>query len=351
MSYFREKYMNNNLLSKLSKRISLEGNTMKSTLKNAVRPLALTTAAAVLALSLSSCQFLNNLPIPGINPDDTTDIVTPGGEDIDPALAQYSPLLRSVLTDADVNALLDAFDADYNSVPKSSYQPHPYAFLASKGHNVSKIKSGALDCHTYSYMPKNDPNSLYIMTYVEDEGNRMADDYYAQYCIKYTLTDQESSEYRMLFSDQYAQCYFINDAISKHKTAQVVSQSYITKEAHEAFKQSLPNTPGVTDYLGSKQLNLLMHSFDANADTFNLIVFSTSTNTISNMSSGKIAVLPFDLPVWVSLTEQNNVFKNPSKSGYQIDQDKIAEYESSIQSAYIFDTSYAMITLGNNILD
>ena len=355
--------MNYNLLTKLIKRSKLEDSTMKSKLKKLVRPIALTTTTALLALSLSACQL-----IPGVLPDSSSsnnnnssnignnssssnnnnNSSSSGNSNVD--LSKYSALLRSVLNDSEVNAIIDEWNSDNNTLTKLDFQPHPYAFLQDQGHNIAKIKSGQLDCHTISYICDDEPNNLYMMTYVEDEGSKVNHDYFAEYHLKYTLTDQEMSEYKMLFDTGYAQAYFMNDAISEHKNEELLSKTYMRKESHETLADSLEDWDLLTarSFLNSDDLNILLKGYN-DSSRCNLLVFSVSRDTLSCVHTGRIAEIPFSTDY---IEAVNNVYLSPYTIGnFWIPSSKVDEYKSNVKKVTLYDTTHANLAIGLDLND
>ena len=204
--------------------------------------------------------------------------------------------------------------------------------------------------HTFTYIRQDEPNNLYMLTYVEDEGNKSTYGYCADYHLRYTLTDQEIAEYKMLYGSRYCQACFMNDAISEQKNVEILSKAYMRTSAHEGFAKALASHDDVTgkSFINSENLGVLMQDFDASSRTCNLIVFSTSRDVLNSSHSGKMAIVPLETAF---MQESNGVYlASYYTSNIRVNSNKMAEYQDSVENVTIFDTTYAHSFI-NDLLD
>ena len=223
------------------------GNTDNSTDSNIVDT---NTGNSTTDSSLSNGSTNTNPPVE----DDKSDI------------SQYSELLQEILTDSYYKNLMNRGNATPAILDTGLFDPHPYAFLEDQGHDVLKIKNNELECNTVSYIPKDEPNNLYIATYVENPGN-----YFTEYMLKYTLTDQEVEDYHMLHNNEkgsyYIQAVFMNDVISKNKTATIISKLSVTKEMHKQIGEKIINDSDVKKLMDCDSSDVLFHSYEYRPNT------------------------------------------------------------------------------------
>ena len=225
--------------------------------------------------------------------------------------SKYSTILENVLEDEYYNGLIDAAKEDDELYRSAKFDPHPYAFLKSKGQNVDKIKSGDLKCRTVSYVKEDEPNNLYMMTYVENEAS---DPYYTEYMLKYSLTEQEMKDYAFLHKDganYYIQAVFMNDEISESKKATILGETKMNVEAHETLLDSIKTENHITEYYKNKRMDLLLKSFDINKQEFNIIVYPRLSNNTEMLSQGKAFEYPL-ISGSKKLDIKNNVFYGPT---------------------------------------
>jgi len=182
-----------------------------------------------------------------------------------------SALLYDLLTDDYYNYLINLVKTNRLS-SKSYIAPHPFAFLEEQGHDVNRVRSGALDCTTHTFTKDEEPNKLYMAVYVENDG-----EYYTEYLLRYTLTEKEMSDYKMLFDKRTIQAAFINDQISKSKTPEILSEINLKKYCHDnylsndKFAYMIHNTL-TTDR--SVSYDLILKDYDIDNDTFSIMMFT-----------------------------------------------------------------------------
>lgn len=272
--------------------------------KKIFKSFAALSLLASLMLCTASC---NNAPVnhgSGNNDStDTTDTTT-----------QYSAILEGVLNDEYYNGLIDAAKADSKLYDSAKFDPHPYAFLEKKGHDVDAIKAGDLTCRTVSYVMENEPNNLYMMTYVE---NKSSDPYYTEYTLKYTLSEKEMKEYTFLHqdgSDYYIQAVFMNDAISEHKNATILSETKMNVEAHKEMSEKLKNINTVNKTYGSSKLNIILTDFNESNQTFSLVAYPMYSKNTQMMTSNSLTEL-YPTRGESKLNINNSIYYSPNIPG------------------------------------
>ena len=181
-----------------------------------------------------------------------------------------SALLYDLLTDDYYNYLIDLIKTNKLS-SKSYIAPHPFAFLEEQGHDVNRVRSGALDCTTHTFTKDEEPNKLYMAVYVENDG-----DYYTEYLLRYTLTEKEMADYEMLFEKGTLQVAFINDQLSKSKTPEILSEINLKKYCHDNYLLNDKFNYAVHNINkdNSCRYDIILRDYDVESDTFTLLVFT-----------------------------------------------------------------------------
>ena len=189
----------------------------------------LTINLLVVTTMLSGC---NTTTIPDDPDSSYTEGETQGNKEN--PYSEYSQLLQNVLLNKEYNNILNS--GDYNS---ALFDPHPYAFLEKEGFDVDAIKSGEIECRTRSYVMDNEPNNLYIQTTITEGTSHKTN-----YLLRYTLTEQEMDDYRLLHEGEgwvsyYVQATFMNNEISKMKTPTIIGKSNVSLDAFEKLNGRL----------------------------------------------------------------------------------------------------------------
>jgi hypothetical protein len=259
---------------------------------------------------------------------------------------KYSTFLTNILNDESINSLIDRAKADNSLYSSAEFDPHPYTFLAKQGHNIAKIKSGELECNTKSYIPNDEPNNLYMMTYVETPGGSVP--YYTEYCIKYTLTDQEVKDYNMLHFDNghyYIQAMFANDAISATHTATIISKTKMSKTAHNTLTTTITKNPYIMNGIGNEEPTILLKDFSVDDQTFDVYLITGSTSDTSIiLKNCKIAIAPLTQFIEF-VTETDGIFTAPYGQN-DFARREGDEYQNSIFTATVYTPQNADLKLG-----
>lgn len=237
-----------------------------------------------------------------------------GGEDN--KYSEYSELLQGVLTNSTYNQLITKFKSQSRCEEILNYI-HPFGFLEDEGYDISAIKAGNLECHTSPFIYKDEPNNLYMAVAVKDG------DHYANYLLKYQLSDQEMNEYRT-FTGKYAtyQAYFMNDAISRAKTPTVVSEVYVSSKtfnsAHHRYFTQTASTKIYNDIVYGENIKpfstslVILTDYDLESRTFSVFVVPRIDYScdleVESLKVGKIQLkVAYGLPIEI----ENDVFIDP----------------------------------------
>lgn len=254
----------NNLLVRLK---NILGRTFTKG-KFARRIATLTLASAMSVCTLSGC-FASTTNDPsdngGNNPGGNG-----GGNGNQTQTTKYSAILEAVLNDAEYNALIEKLTAGDKQIGTGNYfEPHPYAFLAKQGHNISDIKDDKLNCFTTSYTIGNDKNNLYVTTRVE---NKSSTPYYSCYLLKYSLTNQEYDDLKMLHEGEYIQSPLFIQKLSEKKTPSVEYNAKITTSAYDRLLNRIRknNSEDFKNMFGSQDMEIDFCGFSTESKIFTI---------------------------------------------------------------------------------
>ena len=269
------------------------------------------------------------------DPDHT--VTDPSGKDPTTPGTTYSNLLMSVLHDEYYNNLISRVQADPSFYSSPLFDPHPYTFLQKQGHDVEKIKSGALSCTTETFIKDSEPNNLYMITYVENEGNFP---YFTEYLLKAQLSDDEGKDYKMLHNQKYIQSIFINDQIAKSNGFEIVSKCNMSVEAHEGWKNTMRIQDFFTSYITStpSRIDIILQNFSKEDRTFNILVFE---RIISSNPTYKSKIGYLELSRAYLMDIENNIFKGPysdAQGPFSISTSSFENFKNTIDQATMFNS-------------
>lgn len=240
-----------------------------------------------------------------------TDITDPEKD----KLSSYSSLIQGMLTDQDYRILLSNADNNPILLTSAYFDPHPYAFLEDQSHNVEKIKEGLLECNTQAFTKEEDPNALYIATYVENEGG-----YYSEYMLKFNLTEKEMEDYKTFHNKHFVQAVFLNDWISANKTVTIVSKMNVDIETHNGLAKTLVVNDKVLQNLDvwKRDLFLIFSSADKESRCFNVYAMEHIFEYNNMATSKKIADIP--MRAWSNYSFDNDMiyFSSYYRSDFEV---------------------------------
>lgn len=293
-----------NYIVKLTEHLKSLGHSSKCIIKK-VREFSKTKG---IALGLTLILFLGGATACSNTPDASTDSSMESGytnsdssvgSEIKEDYSKYSKILQEVLTNNYYNNLLAQAKVDASLYSSAKFATHPYGFLEREGFDIEAIKDGELDCKTYAFYKESEPNNLYMAVYAEkDEG------IYNEYLIRYKLTEQEMYDYKMLYTmpenssnaDTCLQVFFINDAVSRTKSAEILSECKSTVAAHEKIANDESLKKNICDYFldgKNKQFDIIVSDVDPVTSSFNLYIFTLVNRSVAGTNSTDIAEFTF----------------------------------------------------------
>ena len=234
--------------------------------------------------------------------DSSTDTSTDTTKPEEDKLSKYSPLVREMLTNEEYVSLLSLAENGRLSYSSAHFDPHPYAFLEDQGHDVENIKAGKIECNTQAFTKVEDPNALYIATYVENAGG-----YYTEYMLKFNLTEKEMQDYKNFHNEKFIQSVFLNDWISSNKSAVIVSKMNVDIETHNGLAETLSLDKNVMGSLGlnKKDLFLIFSSAEKDSRLFNVYAMEHIFEYNNMSTSRKVADIP--MRAWSNYSFDNNM--------------------------------------------
>lgn len=233
--------------------------------------------------------------------DSSTDTAKPE----DDKTSKYSKLVEEMLQNEYYNRLILRARNDRTLYSSPLFDPHPYAFLEKQGHDIERVKSGELRCKTLGFTNAENPNYLYLATYVEN-----ADGYYTEYFLKYSLSDKEMEDYKALNTlhgaSCYVQCMFLNDWISANKTEIILSEMKVEVNTHDYIANYLSSTKEIEALVGgSNYVDFVLTSFDSETRFYDILIFPKGTTYNATRLSGSMCYLPM-----FSYEHAEDCFKN-----------------------------------------
>ena len=274
----------------------------------------------------------------------SSDTSTPGTDDKKPDYSNYSNILKTVLQDSYYNGLIAEDKAQYANgntthYQKGKYKAVPYGFLEDEGLNISKYKNSSLETKSEMYL---DGNDLYVELRAEVEGST---NYYNNYVLKYTLTNQEIKELNALFSQAdvektrtfYQAAFFIQE-LSYQKDAEVISEANITKESlkigenHFGSVNYIAPTTSAT-YIGSefKDNEIAYHTFQ---------IHELISNRNSHAVKGEMEIGTITFKTWgygTITVNSNTVFANTNPAAYEL----LSKYNQAFEASKKTVTYYS----------
>lgn len=300
--------------------ISRAFNRLKYTLANSKVVRAITTLALASSVAIGAAACYGGPSSDPTNDPNTSGNTTGGnnGDTTDDKYVGYSPLLKSILTSDEINSHIQKALNDYSYFTSShEFAGHPYSFLERQGHDIASVKKGTLDCQTKTYTIQSEPNNLYMITYVENVGSP---NYYTEYLLKYTLTDQEMSDYKMMHGGSntfsyYVQTVFLNGAIASSRNATIISRANMSVEAHKTLTESLRSSTSVRNAINYDNLSILLQGFDEDNQTFDVLLYPSNNQDYVAVSPKKLGACYLRRQLGYPLEIINSVFLGPTVTG------------------------------------
>lgn len=206
--------------------------------------LALILAMLMIVGVLASCGGSGN-----DDGDDAQNGANGNGEDVEDAKPNNGDdqnendsaksLMSYVLSNSEYNQTIQKGAADYEYTNSAAYDPHPYAYLAAKGHDVEAIKNGTIECDTLTYVLEEKPDVLYMGVKVYENGVA------THYHFGVKLTKSQMEDYEKINSKPYVQAPFTNDAITT-LNKNIIEETCIkipessSKSVNESYQAIIP---------------------------------------------------------------------------------------------------------------
>lgn len=255
--------------------------------------------------------------------------------------SQFSPLLQYVLQDEYYNSLIERIKSGEGTNELNDLcSAHPYGFYEEQGYDVDTILKCEVKARTRSFFKEDEPNSLYIATIVETKSETP---YFTEYLIKYELTDKEIEEYNLMHKNNYAQTFFLNDAISRMKDATIVSEARCTVKAHDGIMEALAYQGIAKHYLGADLGMFILTDVNVANNTFEVLVIPRTGTFKENQ---KVVYFPLKGDAFsVKLNIDNAMFEPYHDMGFTYDESKFND--SYIHSADVYNSDFLTIFNAN----
>ena len=269
-----------NLISKLINKLQ----NVNPTTKNRIISLFLAGGIALSAGTMAACNNSDptNTPPP---------IVNPGGENPgNPEYSKYSQILQNVLNDMYYTSLISVdqtwtgSEQESPSYKNPKYNAIPYGFLEEEGFNIEQIKNKQLSSKSDMYIIGND---LFIELRVETKASK---NYFTNYVLKYSLTNQELHELDALFTNTgsgkttFYQAPFFVQELSYAKTPVIASKSYVSVDSINAFEDYADNKQFIAKSTTATYLNAEI------IDNYSFHTYQIHKRLLNNQSKGTMQI-------------------------------------------------------------
>lgn len=294
-------------------------------------------AMALVPFAVSSCS-VNCNPQTQTDKSDSSDVnnnssstgssSTPGTDENQNKL-QLSPITYKLMTDDYYLSLAQKVMLESNFIEKNML-PVPYKFLREEGKDVNTYLNGTLNAFASSYMYENDKNHLYVSVKAENKSNSSYGNYYTNYVLKYTLTDQESEEFIYLCDGGYLQGLLFIQELSVQKDPEILSEVNISKNTYDKMKNIIGR-----GYNPDKFSSVEVDVAKATMEDIFMIVRGPSLSNFYNTTLRELYVTNF---TWLTNPQKydNNVFFYGSPTSGEISYD---DYLSSTKNIISFGYS------------
>lgn len=223
---------------------------------------------------------------------DTADIATSTDSstntDAEEKYKNYSQILQTVLTN-ETYVRLTNLSSVYtsNNLPFSYrnnlYSPIPYGFLEEEGYDLKQLKENHLACQQDLFIVDND---LYIALRVQHQDYS---EFLTNYLLKYNLSAQEMKELNSLFTNitaanktTFVQAPLFVQELSYQKNPEVISETYITKDALNAVEEHLNSKAYVSNMTTATYIKTEfgVNSDDSRVVYHTFLIQNSAQNTI-----------------------------------------------------------------------
>lgn len=273
---FKENYMS--LIKKLSEKLK------KVSAKGAI---GLVLASAI---TLAGCDFganVNNNNNQGIG-DSQGEIELPNENE-----HTFSQLTLDMLNNEYYQNLIDE-RKNYSSSNDNKFAPIPYGFIESEGYDITPILEDYLDveqprdCDTFVYTTNANSNELFINTRLFFNGTTP---YYSYYTIKYTLSDEDMSDFKYLSKNNYYESALFIQNLSYKKEAEVIDNEKIAVYTKSGIDRYLSSSDELNLNVDGNQSNIEYQGFNDGQLYFNIYSYDLD-KTSDNCTIRQIKLKP-----------------------------------------------------------
>lgn len=249
------------------------------------------------------------------------------GGNKDDGSQEFSSILNKILDD-DYYISLREKAFEQNLEITNDMKPIPYKFLRNNSHNVDAYLDGTLDAFASSYIYDNDHNHIYVSVKAENTSSSKYGNFYTDYVLKYSLTNQEYEEYTYLCDGEYLQGLLFIQELDNQKKPEMLSKVNIAKDTYKKMLELYPKTLLNPERYNSLEIDIL----ELNE---NKITMSIRNGSKSNYIQSKIGILDF------RQTEYTELRKYDGNVYYLVDPVElfaldIDNYPSSLQNITSF---------------
>ena len=302
--------------------------------------LALILAMLMIVGVLASCGESSN-----DNGDDAQNGANGNGEGVEDAKPNNGDdqnendpaksLMSYVLSNSEYKNLIQKGVANYEYTNSAAYDPHPYAYLAAKGHDVEAIKNGTIECDTLTYVLEEKPDVLYMGVKVYENGVA------THYHFGVKLTKSQMEDYEKINSEPYVQAPFTNDAIT------TLNKNIIEETC---FKMSEYDSKGLDAGVGQYKKGFSAHVVNVNPEeqTFTAILLTKSNVYLNTSYSYSYLNTNIRISEFLSadtLLSEDNIFYTMPASFSHILQLEETEKPGRVYDLQDFDWAYCSLDL------
>ena len=296
--------------------------------------LALILAMLMIVGVLASCGESSN-----DNGDDAQNGANGNGEGVEDAKPNNGDnqnennstidLKSYVLNNSEYNQTIQKGFADFEYTNSAAYEPHPYAYLAAKGHDVEAIKNGTIECDTLTYVLEEKPDVLYMGVKVYENGVA------THYHFGLKLTKSQMEDYEKINSEPYVQAPFTNDAIT------TLNKNIIEETC---FKMSESDSKGMDAGVVQYKKGFSVHVVNVNPEeqTFTAILLTKSDVKRSYLNTN-IRISEFLSAE--NLSTKDNIFYNMPASITNFIQLEETEKPGRVYDLQDFNWAYCSLDL------
>ena len=265
---------------------------------------------------------------------------TSGGSDSngDENQQKYSDIVTKLMTDDYYFNIARTILFDSTKLEKYML-PVPYKFLRERGHNVDAYLEGTLNVFASSYIFDNDHNHIYVSVKAENVSYHEYGNYYTNYVLKYSLTNQEYEDNITLSKSGSLQSLFFIQELDNQKSPEIVNQINIAVSSYDDMIEGYLTAPDINF---NKYRQIDVDVYTCNKDELEVSIREAGPSNMFTSKIGKIKLLPSLLVGFATYDNNVKYMSQPAAMNYG----NLAEYQSSVQDITAF--SYGSQVTGTN---